>query len=46
MEIKLTATTADFNLNMVEQMGKVRNTLKFVGQKTKKRMHCGRSNVM
>jgi hypothetical protein len=36
MEINLRETTADFNLIMVEQMGKVKNTLKFVGQKTQK----------
>jgi len=37
MEIKLRETTADFNLNMVGLMGKVRNTSKFVGQKTYKK---------
>jgi hypothetical protein len=34
MEIKLRETIAYFNLNVVGQLGKVRNTLKFVGQKT------------
>jgi hypothetical protein len=35
MEIKLTETTVGFNLNIVYKMGKVKNSLKFVGQKTK-----------
>jgi hypothetical protein len=33
VEIKLRETTANFNLNKVG-LGKVKNTLKFVGQKT------------
>ena len=37
MEIKLRETTADLNLNMVGRLGKVTNTLKFVGQKTYKK---------